>query len=104
MQAIRNRSAFAEVPEKCRKAHRRRPILSGRGGAFLMPVFLKSAGTPTGCYGNGKSPGMKKRKNFTSVFATSNDYISVRGIRTPEEQNDSVTQRRKRKCRNQREL
>jgi hypothetical protein len=104
MQAIRNRSAFAEVPEKCRKAHRRRPILSGRGGAFLMPVFLKTAGTPTGCYGNGRSPGMKKREKFTSVFATSNDYISVRGIRTPEEQNDSVTQRRKRKCRNQREL
>ena len=104
MQAIRNRSAFAEVPEKCRKAHRCRPFLSGRGGAFLMPVFLKTAGTLTGCYGNGRSPGMKKREKFTSVFATSNDYISVRGIRTPEEQNDSVTQRRKRKCRNQREL
>ena len=103
MQAIRNRSAFAEVPEKCRKAHRRRPILSGRGGAILMPVFLKTAGTPTGCCGNGKSPGMKKRKNFTSDFAASNDYKSVRGIRNPKQKNDSVTQRRKHKCRNQRE-
>jgi hypothetical protein len=55
----------------------------GEGAALFLPVFLKSAGTPTGCYGNGKSPGMKKRKNFTSDFAASNDYKSVRGIRTP---------------------
>jgi hypothetical protein len=35
MQAIRNRSAFAEVPEKCRKAHRRRSFLSGRERRFF---------------------------------------------------------------------